>query len=194
MSTAICFRTVHRLLIHHCQHHHSLSFFVISPEFSESPSLTSGPQLIIIRYLIIPQIHLSCGAFALHTILILSISQFHLNKAFPSWNLLYIVIWHSYINFVPLCLVHVLCIIGSHAPLWSRCGCTFVPPALIHCCYDSSCCKWVGRRITHTLMLAIALFFNWELNLWSCMSDTVNLKPKLPPQYTHMCGGGVKFL
>lgn len=93
------FSTVLRLLIHQCKHHHSLSFLVISSESSKSPSLTSGPQLIIILYLILPQIHLSCGAFALHTILVLS--QFPLNKVFLSWNLLYIFIWPLYINFFP---------------------------------------------------------------------------------------------
>lgn len=147
-----------------CEHSSSLHagycWFIIASTVIPHPSLLTPhvPRLLSIPHLFIPHIHLSCGALALHTVLVLFITLF------PTWNSL-ISSSSPYISIFPPrplpCFMH----------RWFPCS-SVIEKRL---CFRASSidtlllwqhwCKWVGRRITDALIVADVLRFDRECGL-----------------------------
>lgn len=157
------------LLIHHCPHHHSSSV-LLTPHVLRSLS---------IPHLLFPDIHLSCGAFALHTIVILFITQFLLPKPFKLE-----IDFYLYIS-IPLPALPYLMHHWFHAPQE-----VIVLACLQHCSIVAMAALVQVGRITDASVVANVLCFDrMQLNFWSCMLETVKVTSTAAHTiYARVCG------
>lgn len=122
----------------------------------------------------------------------LSLNFVLLFKTFPTWNLL---LSPSDLYFLSPPFLLIIHSIDSHAPLWSKSDCNFATSASIHCCYDSSTARRPGDNTCMDSGKHIVLWSRGQLNPWSPVWETLNVKHTAAPTiYAYVCGGRVVLI